>query len=67
MLLAKELLEAGEREIVLEYLEDCKTFWNRCEKVATADGAMPPAAALDAWADAVREGRVPDFGPNLVY
>jgi len=67
MLLAKELLEAGEREVVLEYLEDCKAFWNACENVATADGAMPPAAALDAWADAVREGRVPDFGPNLVY
>jgi len=66
MLLAKELLEAGEREAVLEYLESCKAFWS-IKTAATSVGAVPPAAALDAWADAIREGRVPDFGPNLVY
>lgn len=67
MLLAKELVEAGEREVVLEYLEDCKAFWKTAARVATPDGAMSPAAALDVWAVAVREGRMPDFGPNLVY
>jgi hypothetical protein len=57
MALAKELLEKGEREVVLEYFELCKNFWtgtNQHQK-------------LDQWAGEVKKGRIPDFGANLVY
>ena len=53
MALAKELLEHGEREAVLEYFNLCSRFWDSEE--------------LGAWADLVRAGRIPDFGGNLVY
>ena len=66
MLLAKELLEAGEKEAVLEYLEACEAFWI-IETAATTVGAVSPAVALDAWAHAIRDGQVPDFGPHLIY
>lgn len=53
MRLAAELLERGEREVVLEYFELCSNFWPREE--------------LKDWAALVRGGRKPDFGANLVY
>jgi len=53
MRLAAELLELGEKDVVLEYFELCSKFWPS-EKLA--DGA-----AL------VKAGRMPDFGGNLVY
>ena len=53
--LAKQLLEQGQREIVLQYFEECRTFWKT------------GASKLDAWTAAVQKGLVPDFGPNLVY
>ena len=55
MMLAKELLAAGEAETVLEYFELCGVFW-----------AMG-APRLRRWAALVREGRTPDFRANLVY
>lgn len=53
MLLARELLERGEREVVLEYFELCAPFWERDR--------------LDEWAAVVRAGQIPDFGANLRY
>lgn len=53
MLLARELLERGEREVVLAYFEVCAPFWE--------------PNPLDEWAAAVREGQIPDFGANLRY
>lgn len=53
MLLARELLERGEREVVLEYFELCAPFWERDR--------------LDEWSAAVRKGQIPDFGANLRY
>lgn len=53
MLLAKELLEKGEREAVLEYFKLCGSFWERSE--------------LEAWAKDVRASKVPSFGANLDY
>ena len=53
MLLAKELLEKGERQAVLQYFKLCASFWKRDE--------------LDTWATEVRAGKVPDFGANLEY
>ncbi len=55
MLLAKALLERGEREAVLQYFESCRAFWST------------GAAQLDAWSATVRSGGMPSFGANLVY
>jgi hypothetical protein len=55
MLLAKELLEAGQRDAVLEYLRLCSAFWQ------TAD------QRIDQWIYTVEQGGTPDFGGNLVY
>jgi hypothetical protein len=55
MSLAKDLLEAGERETVLEYFTLCRSFW----KMGTQK--------LDDWSAAVKGGGMPDFGANLVY
>jgi hypothetical protein len=55
MTLAKELLEAGERQTVLEFFARCRPFWKM------------GAAKLDLWTATVKGGGVPDFGPNLNY
>ena len=55
MLLAKELLEAGEPDAVLAYFESCRVFWKM------------GGERLDEWARDVRAGRAPNFGPNLSY
>lgn len=55
MALAKELLQKGEKAVVLEYFELCSRFWKSNR------------GRLAEWSDAVREGKIPDFGPNLVY
>ncbi len=51
MSLAKDLLEKGEQQAVLDYLLVCKRFWNN--------------GRLDEWSQQVKEGKVPDFGRNL--
>lgn len=53
MKLAADLLERGEREVVLEYFALCATFW--------------PSDKLKDWTALVEGGRTPDFGANLVY
>lgn len=53
MSLAKELLQRGEKETVLEYLQSCAKFW-KDDKLAT-------------WTQQVKEGAMPDFGGNLVF
>ncbi len=53
--LAKELLEKGERETVLQYFELCRNFWKRDH------------GQLDRWSQEVKAGRIPDFGASLVY
>ncbi|MBI4603643.1 MAG: hypothetical protein HY721_16950 [Planctomycetes bacterium] len=55
MRLARELLLAGEREAVLEYFRRCAGFWKR------------GASRLEGWRSAVEAGKMPDFGPNLIY
>ena len=55
MSLAKDLLEAGEKETVLQYFELCRKFW-------TSHGET-----LDDWTKEVKAGQVPQFGANLVY
>jgi hypothetical protein len=56
MTLAKGLLEAGERDVVLQYFDLCAVFWK-----SDFRGSLP------FWAATVREGRIPDFGANLLY
>jgi len=51
MSLAKDLLEKGEQQAVLNYFALCKKFWNY--------------GRLDDWSQQVREGKIPDFGANL--
>ena len=53
MQLASELLERGEREVVLKYLKLCALHWEDDR--------------LDQWGDDVRAGRIPDFGRNFSY
>ncbi len=53
MTLAKELLEKGERQAVLEYFKLCGAFWKKSD--------------LEAWAREVRAGKIPEFGANLEY
>jgi len=55
MSLAKDLLEKGERDAVLEYFELCRKFWNM------------DYGKLDEWSKEVKAGEIPDFGANLVY
>ncbi|MEM7164590.1 MAG: RNA polymerase subunit sigma-24 [Planctomycetota bacterium] len=55
MMLAKELLQRGEKEVVLRYLEQCSTFW-----VSGKD-------QLNQWSELIRAGKTPDFGSNLRY
>jgi hypothetical protein len=55
MSLALDLIRAGERAAVLEYLALCKRFWDL------------GSATLDQWSSEVAAGREPSFGPHLTY
>lgn len=55
MSLAKDLLEKGERDVVLQYFDLCRKFW----KMGNDN--------LDQWTKDVKAGKAPDFGANLVY
>ncbi len=57
MSLAKELLEKGETNAVLEFFQECEKFWpsyGRENKMAK-------------WTAEVKEGKTPDFGGNLYF
>ncbi|WP_321475859.1 hypothetical protein [uncultured Paludibaculum sp.] len=55
MSLAKELIEAGYKEPVLQFFEECRLFW-RGER-----------GRLTAWAAQVNSEQMPNFRANLVY
>ena len=55
MSLAKELLEKGQSDTVLEFFTLCKAFW------------VDHAKLLDTWSETVHKGGVPNFGANLQY
>jgi hypothetical protein len=55
MSLAKDLIEAGERDVVLEYFTLCRSFWKMGQK------------KLDDWTAMIKGGGMPDFGANLLY
>lgn len=55
MSLANDLLNVGERQVVIEYLRLCKNFWSG------------PHVPIDGWIGLIESGRKPDFGANLSY
>jgi beta-lactamase regulating signal transducer with metallopeptidase domain/tetratricopeptide (TPR) repeat protein len=57
MALAKELLEKGQTNAVLEFFQACENFW---PKYGGED-------KLAKWSDEVKAGKTPDFGANLAY
>jgi hypothetical protein len=54
MILAKELLERGENDAVLQYLQNCMSLWPRGEDV------------LNIWMTDIKKGKMPNFG-NLAF
>jgi hypothetical protein len=54
MSLAKALLEHGERETVVKYLEECESFWSF-------------QGTARQWITTIERGGIPNFGANLVY
>jgi hypothetical protein len=55
MILADDLLLAGERDTVVDFLDECGIFWK-------AGGDR-----LSDWKKTVQSGGTPNFGPNLNY
>jgi hypothetical protein len=55
MALARELLARGERDVVVQYLSECATFWKM------------DRGALSTWTAAIQAGKAPDFGANLRF
>jgi tetratricopeptide (TPR) repeat protein len=58
MTLAKELLEKGQRDVVVEYFDLCARFW----KCGNGENNT-----LQGWTSVVKQGGIPDFGANLNY
>jgi hypothetical protein len=55
MLLAQELLKAGERDVVLDFIGECGRFWKG------------DPGRLSKWKEEIDKGEMPDFAPNLKY
>lgn len=55
MILAKELLEKGERDSVIKYLDLCEAFWEM------------HSDRLKKWKDTIKTGGIPNFEANLLY
>jgi tetratricopeptide (TPR) repeat protein len=55
MQLAKDLLDRGETATVVQYLEECRNFWEGNH------------GKLAEWIVLIKAGLKPDFGPNVNY
>jgi tetratricopeptide (TPR) repeat protein len=55
MSLANDLLIAGERDTVLDFIDECSKFWKM-------DGGK-----LSEWKKTIQSGGTPNFAPNLGY
>jgi hypothetical protein len=55
MILAKELLEKGEKETVIEYFDLCAKFWTMGQD------------KLKDWRASAQQGNIPAFGASLLY
>lgn len=57
MTLALELLRRHRQDVVLQFLGECSQFWrDDCQH-----------GQLENWTATIRNGKIPDFGANLVY
>jgi tetratricopeptide (TPR) repeat protein len=54
MVLAKELLQKGEKETVLKYFRFCNGFWDS------------KGHRLEEWTEQVKSGAIPQFDPELL-
>ncbi len=52
--LAKDLLEKGEKDVVLQYLSQCRKFWKNDN------------GKIDQWISDIQSGKTPRFGANLL-
>jgi len=50
-----ELLNHGEREAVIEFIDSCKTFW------------ISESSRLTDWKRTIERGGIPNFGANIVF
>ncbi|MDP8219044.1 MAG: hypothetical protein P9M03_10000, partial [Candidatus Theseobacter exili] len=57
MILAKDFLEQGEDEVVLQYFDRCKRFW----------WSIFSFFKIRKWKKLVRKGLMPDFGSHMNY
>ncbi|MCG8314503.1 MAG: hypothetical protein MI976_14945 [Pseudomonadales bacterium] len=55
MVLANELLEKGQSDVVLQYLSNCELFWEM------------GSVRLRNWSSKIEGGESPSFGANLLY
>lgn len=53
MILAKELLKLGEKDVVLKHIEQCRVFWKSDE------------CFLDVWKNKILAGQIPNFTMHL--
>ena len=53
MLLASELIEKGERDAAVEYLDLCAKFWQR------------EGGKIEGWKAVIKDGGMPNFGASL--
>jgi hypothetical protein len=52
---AKELLEKGEGDVVIQYFDLCSKFWRNHR------------GRLEHWKSLAQKGEIPDFQANLFY
>lgn len=57
MTLAKELLEKGHKEAVLNYLNECLKFWS----------SESAKSQVESWKVTIQEGKIPEFKAHLTY
>ena len=57
MSLAKELLEIGEKDIVIEYIKLTTKFWVKTFSEEKTKN----------WKKEIEQGVIPEFGANLQY
>jgi hypothetical protein len=55
MALARQLLFEGEKDVVLQYLQLCRKFWEMEEGL------------IDYWSELIKQDNIPDFKGNLHY
>ena len=55
MSLAKALLEAGQKDAVIEFLDKCGKFWKY------------DRSKREKWISEIKDGKTPDFGNSLFF